>query len=84
VEDVKVFIVPLRLGPDKTALRAAMDEAGVGVWVLQRLSGVSHQTIANLANGKGGVERRKADAIAKALDIPTVRLFAHKDGVPPA
>ena len=84
MDDVNVYIVPVRVGPDKTALRVAMDNAKLGVWRLERLSGVSHQTLANLANGKGGVERRKADAIADALGMTTGQLFAHKDGMPPA
>ena len=83
VPDVKVFIIPRKVqrgGELKTALRAAMDSAGVGVWVLERRSGVSHQTLANLANGKGGVERLEADAIADALGVPAGDLFIHKDG----
>lgn len=83
MQDVKVFIIPRkveRAGQLKTALRAAMDGAGVGVWVLERESGVSHQTLANLANGRGGVERGKADAIAEALGVPVGDLFVHKDG----
>lgn len=92
--DVRVFIRPVAApghklpSPDhpdgKTALREAMDKAGYGCWVMERLSGVSHGTVNNLANGKGGVERRKADAIAAALGLPTGRLFSHGDGVPPA
>lgn len=92
--NVRVFIRPVGApglgmpGPDnpggKTALRVAMDKAGYGCWVMQRLSGVSHGTINNLANGKGGVERRKADAIAAALGMSTAMLFHHGDGVPPA
>jgi hypothetical protein len=80
---VKVFIQPLPgEGADPetglpTALRLAMDSAGVGVWVLERRSGVSHQTIANLANGKGGIERRKAADIAAALGVPVTELFQH-------
>lgn len=87
VPDVKVFIRPIPLpkgSAHATALGQAMEKAGYGVWVMERLSGVSHQTVQNLRNGKGGVERRKADAIAAALDVPTVLLFAHADGVPPA
>lgn len=81
--DVKVFIIPRKVqrgGELKTALRAAMDDAGVGVWVLERRAGVSHQTVANLARGQGGVERAKADAIAAALGVPVASLFIHKDG----
>lgn len=88
MDDVRVFIRPVvvrRPGQKPvTALHLAMEEAGVGVWIMERRSGVSHGTINNLRNGKGGVERRKADAIAHALGLPTVRLFAHGDGVPPA
>jgi transcriptional regulator with XRE-family HTH domain len=84
VEEARVFIVPLRVESGKTALRAALDEAGLSLAKAAEASGVSKPTIGNLANGKGGVERRKADAIAEALGVPTVRLFAHKDGVPPA
>ena len=80
--DVKVFIIPRKVqrgGVVKTALRVAMDDAGVGVWVLERRSGVSHQTLANLARAQGGVERAKADAIAAALGVPVASLFVHKD-----
>lgn len=84
--NVRVFIRPVAAPGNngKTALRVAMDKAGYGCWVMQRLSGVSHGTINNLANGKGGVERRKADAIAAALGMSTALLFSHGDGVPPA
>lgn len=82
--DVRVFIRPIPVPGGPTALRLAMQKAGYGCWVLERLSGVSHGTINNLANGVGGVERRKADAIAQALGMPTVKLFSHGDGVPPA
>ena len=82
--DVRVFIRPIPVPGGPTELRVAMDKAGYGCWVMERLSGVSHGTINNLANGKGGVERRKADAIAAALGIPTAQLFSHGDGVPPA
>ena len=94
--DVRVFIRPVAAPGHKmpdparpedggmTALRLAMNEARLGCHVLQRLSGVSHGTINNLANGKGGVERRKADAIAAALGMPTGMLFSHGDGAPPA
>lgn len=85
VPDVKVFIRPIMApGGVETVLGQAMAKAGYGVWVMERLSGVSHQTVQNLRKGKGGVERRKADAIAAALDIPTVLLFSHADGMPPA
>lgn len=87
MEDVRVFIRPITINRDGrkiTALRAAMDDAGVGVWIMERRSGVSHGTIHNLRSGKGGVERRKADAIAHALGLPTAKLFSHGDGVPPA
>jgi transcriptional regulator with XRE-family HTH domain len=83
-DDVKVFIRPVPDGKGGTALRAAMEAAGMSTRLLERASGVSRPTIANLANGKGGVERRKADAIAEALGLPVVTLFAHGDGVPPA
>jgi transcriptional regulator with XRE-family HTH domain len=87
VPDVKVFIRPIPLpkgSAHPTALKRAMDAAGLSYREVAELSGVSKPTIGNLANGKGGVERRKADAIAEALGVPRVRLFAHKDGVPPA
>lgn len=83
MSDVRVFIIPRRVqrsGRVTTALRAAMDEAGVGVWRLKAASGVSHQTLANLANGRGGVEKAKAEAIAGALEKPVTALFVHKDG----
>jgi transcriptional regulator with XRE-family HTH domain len=84
VPDVKVFIRPIPLPGGGTALQKAKDAAGLSLREIAELSGVSKPTIGNLANGKGGVERRKADAIAAALDVPTVQLFAHGDGMPPA
>lgn len=84
VPDVKVFIRPVRLEGGGTALKRALDTAGYSLRKAAELSGVSKPTIGNLANGKGGVERRKADAIAAALDVPTVQLFRHGDGTPPA
>lgn len=81
--EVKVFIMPRRVeGPDgvTTALRVRMDEVGVGVHRLKAASGVNHQTLANLANGVGGVELRKAERIAEALERPVGSLFLHKDG----
>lgn len=87
VSDVRVFIRPIPLpkgSAHATVLRQALDAAGLSLRTVAELSGVSKPTIGNLANGKGGVERRKADAIAAALDVPTVLLFAHADGTPPA
>jgi hypothetical protein len=88
MDDVRVFIRPIvveRPGQEPaTALGLAMEAAGVGCWIMERRSGVSHGTINNLVNNRGGVERKKADAISQALGLPTVRLFAHGDGVPPA
>lgn len=83
METVKVFIMPRRVeGADgvTTALRQAMDAVGTGVWRLKAASGVSHQTLANLAKGVGGVELQKAERIAAALDRPVGALFLHKDG----
>ncbi|WPM94288.1 hypothetical protein VB1_CDS0039 [Arthrobacter phage Marchesin] len=69
-------------GPEglTTALRVRMDEVGVGVHRLKAATGVNHQTLANLANGVGGVELRKAERIAEALERPVGSLFLHKDG----
>lgn len=83
LEEVKVFIMPRRVeGPEgvTTALRQRMNELGVGVHRLKAASGVNHQTLANLANGAGGVELRKARRIADALEVPVGSLFLHKDG----
>lgn len=88
---MRVFIIPRRVeGPAglTTALRQAMDtynngpgEApGVGVHRLKAATGVNHQTLANLANGVGGVEKGKAELIAAALNRPVSALFVHKDG----
>lgn len=76
--DVKVY-VRARMAPGgaETVLAKVMRDAGKGVWVMERLSGVSHQTIQNLRNGKGGIERRKAAAIAGVLEVPAMMLFAH-------
>lgn len=63
-----------------TALRLRMNALEVGVWRLKAASGVSHQTLANLANDKGGVELKKAERIAAALDVSLGELFTHKDG----
>jgi transcriptional regulator with XRE-family HTH domain len=77
MEDVKVY-VRARMAPGgETVLRQAMRDAGKGTRRMEQASGVSHQTIQNLRNGKGGIERRKAAAIAAALDMPAVMLFAH-------
>lgn len=83
MQDVKVFIMPRRVeGPAgiTTALRVAMDGKEVGVHRLKAACGVSHQTLANLANGSGGVELKKAERIAAALDVSVGSLFVHKDG----
>jgi transcriptional regulator with XRE-family HTH domain len=78
VEDVKVYVRARRApGGQETVLRGAMEAAGLGTRRMENRSGVSHQTIQNLRAGIGGVEIRKADAIAKALGMPTVQLFAH-------
>ena len=70
-----------RRGPGgRTVLRSAMDEEGVGVHRLKAATGVNHQTLANLANGRGGVEKQKAERIAEALGRPLGALFVHKDG----
>ena len=83
----RVFIIPRPVqdgGEIKTALRVAMQAAGVGVHRLERASGVSHQTVQNLRAGRGGVERAKAEAIAGALGVHPDALFCHKDGNPAA
>ncbi|WPM94364.1 hypothetical protein VG1_CDS0040 [Arthrobacter phage Cupello] len=69
-------------GPEgvTTALRVRMDELEIGVHRLKAASGVNHQTLANLANGVGGVELQKARRVAEALDVPVGSLFLHKDG----
>jgi hypothetical protein len=78
VDDVKVYVRARPApGGQGTVLRRAMADAGLGVHRMQNKSGVSHQTIQNLRAGIGGVEIRKADAIAAALGMPTVQLFAH-------
>lgn len=82
MEEQRTFIKPRNAeGPDgiKTALRRAMDSKEVGVHRLKAACGVNHQTLANLANGQGGVELRKAQRIAKALDVPLSSLFIHKN-----
>lgn len=87
----RVFVMPrtaARGGKLTTALRVAMDNhdngpgqrPGVGVWRLKAACGVSHQTLANLANGVGGVEKSKAERIADALGVTVGALFVHKDG----
>lgn len=80
---MRVFIRPRPAvdgaGELKTALRVAMDSAGLGCHRLETRSGVSHGTINNLANGKGGVEKRKAAAIAEALGLKVWDLFQHGD-----
>ena len=83
MEQVRVFIMPRRvegLEGVTTALRQRMDELEIGVHRLKAASGVNHQTLANLANGVGGVELQKARRIADALDVPVGSLFLHKDG----
>lgn len=83
MEAQKVFIMPRRVeGPAgvTTALRQRMDELEIGVHRLKAASGVNHQTLANLANGVGGVELQKARRVAEALDVPVGSLFLHKDG----
>ena len=80
MENVKVFIMARRGPGGRTVLRSAMDEEGVGVHRLKAATGVNHQTLANLANGRGGVEKQKAERIAEALGRPVGSLFVHKDG----
>lgn len=83
MKPVKVFVSPrivVHQGERTTALRMAMDEAGMGVWKVKAKSDVSHQTIAYLANGVRGVEKEMAKRIAAALDKPVGELFMHKDG----
>ncbi|QGH74526.1 helix-turn-helix DNA binding domain protein [Arthrobacter phage Kuleana] len=83
MEQVRVFIMPRRvegLEGVTTALRLRMDELEIGVHRLKAASGVNHQTLANLANGVGGVELQKARRIADALEVPVGSLFLHKDG----
>lgn len=80
---VRVFIIPRLEETDeglKTALRVAMDSAGVGVWLIEKAAGVSHGTVANLARGVGGVEKGKAERIAASLERSVGDLFIHKDG----
>ncbi|QOI67681.1 helix-turn-helix DNA binding domain protein [Arthrobacter phage Orcanus] len=83
MKEQKVFVMPRPVeGPDgmTTAMRQTMDGLEVGVWRLKAASGVSHQTLANLANGVGGVELKKAERIAAALGAQVGQLFVHKDG----
>jgi len=76
--DVKVYVrARTAPGGGETALAVAMRDANKGVWKIEKESGVSHQTVQNLRNGKGGIEQRKAAAIADALGVPTGDLFAH-------
>lgn len=80
---VRVFIIPRLVETDdgvKTALRVAMDTEGVGVWLIEKASGVSHGTVANLARGVGGVEKSKAERVAASLGRSVGDLFIHKDG----
>ncbi|UVK62575.1 helix-turn-helix DNA binding domain protein [Arthrobacter phage TaylorSipht] len=83
MKEQKVFVMPRPVkGRDgmTTAMRQTMDGLDVGVWRLKAACGVSHQTLANLANGVGGVELKKAERIAAALDTSVGALFIHKDG----
>ena len=91
VKEQRVYVMPRaanRAGELTTALRVTMDgydngdgsRPGVGVWRLEKASGVSHQTLANLAKGRGGVEKAKAERIADALGVTVGALFVHKDG----
>lgn len=81
--EVRVFIRPRTAsdaaGEVKTALRLAMDSGGWSTRTLQAASGVSRPTIANLARGQGGVEKRKAAAISEALGLKVWDLFQHGD-----
>jgi transcriptional regulator with XRE-family HTH domain len=82
--DVKVYIRARREeGAEKTALRLAMDAAKLGSSRLEQLTGINHQHINNVANGKGGIERRKAAALAEALGVPVVDLFAAGEVIAP-
>ena len=75
--DVNVYIRAIRRGEDEpTELRKAMDARGASVWSLEKTTSINHQHSANVANGKGGIERRKAGALAKALGIPVSKLFS--------
>jgi transcriptional regulator with XRE-family HTH domain len=76
VPDVKVFIRAIGDDGQPTELRKAMDAAGLGVWKLEKATGINHQHIANVANGKGGIERRMAFALADALDRDVDDLFS--------
>jgi transcriptional regulator with XRE-family HTH domain len=82
-KEVRVFIVPRTAedasGEVKTALRLAMDSAGLSLRALEARSGVSRPTIGNLANGKGGVDKKKAVAISEALGLKVWNLFEHGD-----
>lgn len=81
--EVRVFIRPrvreVAPGEKVTALRLAMDSGRWSTRTLQAASGVSRPTIANLANGKGGVEKQKAVAISEALGLKVWDLFQHGD-----
>lgn len=83
MKEQKVFVMPRPVESPEgmtTAMRQTMDGLEVGVWRLKAACGVSHQTLANLANGNGGVELKKAERIATALGAHVGQLFVHKDG----
>lgn len=75
--DVNVYIRARRKNDDEpTELSKAMAAAGLSYRRLGRAAGINHQHVSNVAQGRVGIERRKADAIAKFLGIPVRTLFS--------
>jgi transcriptional regulator with XRE-family HTH domain len=82
MSEVKVYIRAIKADGEPSKLRQAMVAAGFSYKTLARAAGINHQHIANVAKGKGGMERDKADAIAQALGMPVGSLFSHGDKAP--
>lgn len=62
------------------ALRQVMDDDRVSTRELERASGVSRSTIWKITQGPGGsIEKRKAEALATALDVRYDDLFISKE-----
>jgi hypothetical protein len=78
VADVNVYIRAIRrTDTEPTELDKAMTAAGISArWLGGAAGGINHQHIRNVAAGRGGIERRKADAIAKVLGVPVSKLFS--------
>jgi len=79
----KVFVVARNVnrgGALLTGMRALMTQHEVGYHRLSAACGVNHETLRKVATGVGGIELRKAEAIAAALDTTAGELFCHRDG----